>query len=317
MLSSFTLISLTGVMLGVLVLVVVMAVYAGLERDVKERLLGFTPHLLISQPPAFPGEPPREDWRESAKRALTIPFVESATPYISDNVIVDVESWQRPVQFRAIDTEDPIQTEGIARMLDLEDHPDSTADLGLDDRVVISSLLASQFKIGVGDKVRLYSTRNFEEVMAAYKATENPPIREAFKTSWNAAIQKFDTSWQEDGAAYVIPTDDFNEIFVLLDEIREEDIREPEGVLIDAILTEMADSENDEINRLCRFTADSKKTITDAINELKITDPEKMDGETLKGLKTIVLPKEAEVSGVYLASQMAVTPDIFMPLPLA
>ena len=35
MLSSFTLISLIGVMLGVLVLVVVMAVYAGLERDVK------------------------------------------------------------------------------------------------------------------------------------------------------------------------------------------------------------------------------------------------------------------------------------------
>ena len=34
MLSSFTLISLIGVMLGVLVLVVVMAVYAGLERDV-------------------------------------------------------------------------------------------------------------------------------------------------------------------------------------------------------------------------------------------------------------------------------------------
>ena len=41
MLSSFSLISLIGVMLGVLVLVVVMAVYAGLERNVKDRLLGY------------------------------------------------------------------------------------------------------------------------------------------------------------------------------------------------------------------------------------------------------------------------------------
>jgi lipoprotein-releasing system permease protein len=42
-----------------------------------------------------------------------------------------------------------------------------------------------------------------------------------------------------------------------------------------------------------------------------------MDAETLKGLKNIVLPKEALVVGVYQASQMAVTPDIFVPLPLA
>jgi len=317
MLSSFTLISLTGVMLGVLVLVVVMAVYAGLERDMKERLLGFTPHVLISQPSAMPGEPPNEDWRESAKRALTIPFVESATAYISDNVIVDVDSWQRPVQFRAIDTEDSAQTEGITRMLDLENHPDSTADLGLDDRVVISSVLATQLGIGVGDQVRLYSTRNFEQVMAAYKATENPPVREAFKDRWDAIAEKTTGAWREDGASSVIPTDLFNEIYMLLDGIRMEDIREPERLLIDAILLEMDNSENDKENRLCRFTTESVKTITDSINELKTTDAEKMDGETLKGLKTIVLPKEAEVSGVYLASQMAVTPDVFMPLPLA
>ena len=49
-LSSFTLISLVGVLLGVLVLVVVMAVFAGLERDVKGRLLGFTPHILVETP---------------------------------------------------------------------------------------------------------------------------------------------------------------------------------------------------------------------------------------------------------------------------
>jgi lipoprotein-releasing system permease protein len=42
-----------------------------------------------------------------------------------------------------------------------------------------------------------------------------------------------------------------------------------------------------------------------------------MDAETFKDLKKFVLPKEAEVIGIYQASQMAVTPDVFVPLPLA
>lgn len=91
MLSSFTLISLIGVMLGVLVLIVVMAVYAGLERDVKSRLLGFTPHILLR--PAFdqsyPGAQPT-DWDAAIARAKKLPHVETAIPYISDNVIIDV-----------------------------------------------------------------------------------------------------------------------------------------------------------------------------------------------------------------------------------
>jgi lipoprotein-releasing system permease protein len=37
----------------------------------------------------------------------------------------------------------------------------------------------------------------------------------------------------------------------------------------------------------------------------------------LKGLKSLVLPKEAVVAGIYSASQMAVTPELFVPLPLA
>jgi lipoprotein-releasing system permease protein len=317
MLSSFTLISLTGVMLGVLVLVVVMAVYAGLERDVKDRLLGFTPHVLISQPPQGPGEPRMSDWRESAERAMAIPFVESTSAYISDNVIIDVESWQRPVQFRAIDAEDPSQTEGIARMLDHENHPGSSADLGIDDRVVISSILAEQLRIGVGETVRLYSTRNFEEVLAAYKATENPPVREAFRESWESAVTAFKDGWNERDGMHVIATDTFNEIHALLDGIRMEDIREPERQLIERILGEMDASEDDRENRLCIFTPESRETITATIGELETTDPEKMDGETLKGLRKIVLPREAEVIGIYLASQLAVTPDIFIPLPLA
>ena len=229
MLSSFSLISLLGVMLGVLVLVVVMAVYSGLERNVKERLLGFTPHVLLSEIGNSP-DGRMTDWTAAAAKAKTFPHVESATAYVADNVIVDVQSLQRPVLFRGIDTSDPAQVEGIAKMLDLENHPASTADLGIDDRVIISSILAEQLQLGVGDKLRLYSTRNFEEVMRAYKATENPPVREAFAEAWITNTAALTSAWKADGAKFILPFTAYRETYAAFETILAEDIRDVDYV---------------------------------------------------------------------------------------
>ena len=319
MLSSFTLISLIGVMLGVLVLIVVMAVYAGLERDVKGRLLGFTPHILLRQPILGPGDAPMSGWQETAAKARTLPRVEAATAYVSDNVIIDVASWQRPVMFRGIDTSDPAQVEGITRMLDLKNHPDSSSDLGIDDRAVVSSILAEQFAIHVGDTIRLYSTRNFEEVMRAYKATEKPPLREAFAEVWEKSTSALAAAWKPDGEKSAVRIETLAGIYQALDDLRAEEIREPERELLDALLIAMeaGGKDKDEAAGVYRFDAKDKEDIEQAIAGLNTTDPEKMDGETLKGLKNIVLPKEVKVAGIYQASQMAVTPDLFVPLPLA
>jgi lipoprotein-releasing system permease protein len=316
MLSSFTLISLIGVMLGVLVLVVVMAVYAGLERDVKGRLLGFTPHILLRQDMVV-GEGSMEDWQETAQKAKALPRVQSATAFVSDNVIIDFESWQRPVMFRGIDTSDAVQVEGIAQMLDREGHPDSTADLGIDDRVVVSSVLADQLGLRVGDSVRLYSTRNFEEVMRVYRATEKPPLREAYAEEWERASEILEKGWSARQGAASIPIGKLSDAYQLLSKLSGEVIRGPERDLLMELLLAMEAAEKDEAAGVYRVDAETRKSLADGIDALQKTDAEKMDGEALKGLKSIVLPKEVKVAGVYLASQMAVTPELFVPLPLA
>lgn len=304
-------------MLGVLVLVVVMAVYAGLERDVKSRLLGFTPHILLRHQAAALGDAPMGNWQAAAATARKLPRVEAATAFVSDNVIIDVMSAQRPVMFRGIDTSDPAQVQGISKMLDLANHPESTADLGIDDRAVVSSILAEQLGIHVGDMVRLYSTRNFEAVMRAYKATEKPPLRVAFAGVWNSSTTALSAAWKTDGADQVIATATLAGIYQALDGLRAEQLREPERELLEAVLVAMEAGKKDEAAKVYRFTPGAKSEIDKAIAALNSTDPEKMDGETLKGLKTIVLPKDVKVAGVYQASQMAVTPDLFVPLPLA
>ena len=321
MLSSFTLISLVGVMLGVLVLVVVMAVYAGLEREIKDRLLGFTPHILLQNHSfaEFEEETPTpRDWRADAEMAAQLQGVESATPFISDNVIIDFHTWQRPVQFRAIDGESTAEVAGITAMLDIENHPDSNADLGLDDAVVISSHLADQLRMRVGDTVRLYSTRNFEQVMAAYRATEDPPIREAFAESWLAARATLAEAWRdEEGGTSTIPTDAYNAFLDHINAILAETIREPERALLDTVLDRLDHSENDTENRLARFTREQRDNLESAIEALESTDASQMDGEVLRGLRQLVLPREVEIIGIYQASQLAITPDLFLPIPLA
>jgi len=317
MLSSFTLISLVGVMLGVLVLVVVMAVYAGLERDVKSRLLGFTPHILLRHSPGGFGALPLHDWEDAAERAAGLPRVETATAYVSDNVIIDVESWQRPVMFRGIDTNDPAQVEGIRQMLDMEIHPESSADLGIDDRAVISSILAEQLYLHVGDTVRLYSTRNFEEVMRAYKLTENPPLREVFADDWISATATLAAAWQTVDSRRAVPVGTLAGVYGKFDAMRETDMRVHERELLEDLLIAIENSEKDERRGLYFFDDGTELEINRHIAALNTTEVEKMDAEALKGLRQIVLPKEAVVIGVYQASQMAVTPDIFVPLPLA
>ena len=324
-LSSFTLISLVGVMLGVLVLVVVMAVYAGLERDVKGRLLGFTPHILVKSTdlnlPEGEVDPDAPTWHDLAEEAATLKGVAAATAYVADNVILDVGSWQRPVSFRGIDTTDAVQVEGVAAMLDLKNFPDSTADLGLDDRAVISSIVAEQFQLRVGDTMRLYSTRNFESVMEAYKATEKPVVREAYPEEWALAEKTFGREWKKDGEFFTVPSAELIDVYNALEFVYEEEIRGPEKELAENLLRAMEERVREENEpeelEVFRFTAEVKTSMDEAFKSLGETDAEKLDGEILKGLKSLVLPKEAVVAGVYSASQMAVTPELFMPLPLA
>jgi len=314
MLSSFTLISLTGVLLGVLVLVVVMAVYAGLERQVKGRILGFTPHILASHHTAGGGGgQPMRDWREAAEQLVKLPRVEAATAFVSDNVIVDVESWQRPVMFRGVDTADAVQVRGIEDMLDRDGYPGSTADMGLDDRAVISSVLAEQLVLRVGDTIRLYSTRNFEEVMRAYKATEKPVLRAAYAEVWGKAVDGLRSGWRGDLLAFEV----IQPAYDGLDRLQTEPLRGAELELLEDLLIALESGERDEEAQGYRFTEEQRKGIEAGIAALEVTDAEKLDAEMLKGLRKIVLPKEVVVCGVYAASQMAVTPDVFVPLNLA
>lgn len=319
MLSSFSLISLVGVMLGVLALVVVMAVFSGLERNMKERLLGSTPHVLLrSLNSEFrDGRMSREVAEEAMAMAKKLPSVETATAFVAGNAMIDAGENQPYVSFRGIDTSDPGQTQGISKMLDLEKYPDSTADLGLDDRAVISSFLAEQLEVGVGAKIGLISTANAKTILSAYKSTQNPPVREAYPEIWKKTTGILEHGWKRDGDKFTLPTAEYRDAYEPLFNLLDENIRSIEHDSLNAILLAMDQSEQAPDGEVFSFDASSKEQIAKAISDINSTDRNAMDLATYKSLDSLVLPKEVVVAGIYQASQMTVTPDVFIPLPLA
>ena len=316
MLSAVTLISVTGVLLGVLVLVVVMAVYAGLEREVKGRLLGFTPHIRLEYVPFGGFREPIGEWRETAKKVAETPGVQSATAFVQDYVLmVDQEARKRPVMFRAIDTEDSAQVEGITKMLD-SDFPGSTADMGLDDRIVVSSVIAKQFQVELGDKMKFLSAKNLDEVERIDRLAKEPPVREKHAAAVESAKELLKTSFEARGEKLFLSDEKLYPLQAPLWDIyqAQEGVRDQEREIVERYLF-LLEGEPTEGGALLEKSIPEQAA--KVLAELDTTDVEKMNAENDKSLREIILPKEATVVGVYQASQMALTPDVFMPLPLA
>jgi lipoprotein-releasing system permease protein len=79
-----TLISISGVAIGVWALTVVLSVMSGFEADLKHKILGHTAHGMVLSY----GEEDFGDWREIRKKTLAVPGVTGATPFLYNEVML-------------------------------------------------------------------------------------------------------------------------------------------------------------------------------------------------------------------------------------
>jgi lipoprotein-releasing system permease protein len=82
-----TLLSIAGVAIGVTALIVVIAVMAGFETDLKSRIMGIEPHLLIDR-----NRQPLEGYERLAHLANQTPGVRSAWPVVEFQVMLRADS---------------------------------------------------------------------------------------------------------------------------------------------------------------------------------------------------------------------------------
>jgi len=81
--SFISLISMLGIMLGIVALVVVLSVMNGFHKEIRERILGMASHATISAP-----EGSLMEWRQVMERAREHPRVVGVAPYVEAQVML-------------------------------------------------------------------------------------------------------------------------------------------------------------------------------------------------------------------------------------
>lgn len=98
--SLITILSIAGVTVGVMALIIVIAVMAGFESDLKKRILGVESHLVVYRH----GESIR-NYRDLSREVAALPGVKAATPIVHDQVMLRSSAGVSGAVIRGIDTE--------------------------------------------------------------------------------------------------------------------------------------------------------------------------------------------------------------------
>src|SRR5438876_12421105 len=84
-------------MLGVTVLILVISVMTGFDRELRQKVIDFDAHILVTS------ETTLNNWRELTERIRAIPRVVATAPYVQGPVIVEHNEQRLAPLIRGID----------------------------------------------------------------------------------------------------------------------------------------------------------------------------------------------------------------------
>lgn len=144
-LSFITAISAVGLMLGVAVLLVVLSVMNGFEKELRGRILNVTSHAtLMGLQEALP------DWHAARDKALSLPGVRAAVPYVERQAMVVAGRRLAGTELRGIDPVEEARADGIGRTLTSGSLSALTPGSW---RIVLGDALARELNVKTGDEV--------------------------------------------------------------------------------------------------------------------------------------------------------------------
>ncbi|GEK71721.1 MULTISPECIES: lipoprotein-releasing ABC transporter permease subunit [Halomonas] len=144
--SFISLTSMLGLTLGVAVLILVLSVMNGFDRELRERVLGMVPHTRIEVPSGL------IDWQPLAERLQQREHVIGAAPYIQQQGMFSVGGRNNGAMVNGIEPE----WEKRVSIVDEHMERGSLDDLQPGEwNVVLGSMLARQLGVTVGDRVTL------------------------------------------------------------------------------------------------------------------------------------------------------------------
>jgi lipoprotein-releasing system permease protein len=172
-LSVITLISITGVVLGVAVLIVVISVFTGFERQIEAKIVGFDATMIVNANGPGPAGGFIKDWRELLKTIEKVPGVVAAAPMMEGPVVA--ESHANGQNLRMTPLIRGLESSLANKVANFESMiVDGKMDLG-GDTCVIGSDLAANLQISVGDTLTLYSPGNINNIINLLREIKDDP----------------------------------------------------------------------------------------------------------------------------------------------
>jgi lipoprotein-releasing system permease protein len=147
--SFIAVLAIAGLVMGVALLIVVLSVMNGFDREMRERILGIVPHIQLFESGGI------ADWQALGETLNAVPGIEQATPFTSFQAMLNAKGVVKPVAVQGISL--AAMDKGLADTL-----PAETADW-LRSGLVISSALADRLKVVAGDRITLMVPRTGAE----------------------------------------------------------------------------------------------------------------------------------------------------------
>ena len=138
-------ISMLGIAIAVSVLILVLSVVNGFERELRDRLLTMTSHAYIE---GLEGE--LGDWQALDAVAAANPRVRATAPYVQGQALLTYEHQLSGVELRGVDPVAEDSVSGIGSTL--QQGSIDSLDAGRFN-IVLGSELADALQVGIGDKV--------------------------------------------------------------------------------------------------------------------------------------------------------------------
>lgn len=149
-LNFITLFSIGGITLGVSALIVVLSVMNGFEGQLKERILGAVPHIVINERQSI------AQWQETIDTLSTLEHVQGASPVNLSTAMLQGSNGLSAVSLQGIDPNTDTLLNPVANAMRYGNFESLQAGKY---HILLGSALANQLGLQIGDKVRVLSAK--------------------------------------------------------------------------------------------------------------------------------------------------------------
>ena len=208
--SVITLISVVGVTLGVAVLIIVISVMSGFDRQLREKILGFNTHLKV-----FAVNSTMTNYEAIARLVSSNSQVKAVSPFVLGRVLLETEPRQGQSRFdspylRGIDPELEPKISILPSSIKLGTFDVSNRGL------LIGIELARGLDLTIGDRVTIYSPEELKKMKESRgKANEQAILPDDYTIRGI-----FDAGYFEYNAAFVVAgLEDAQELYLLGDSV--------------------------------------------------------------------------------------------------